>query len=169
MQVNELLVIPTQETLEYLAQTMSACPFDMDLTKAHVTLNMSQSPMEPDSDRLYKATAGSLGIWYDQSTGYSSLILPLVSESMNARVAELRADAPCPFYGDHWFAFMVLVADFPPSSRRYSRFINSVSDSLAMAQNAPLFFDAELVRTTEVHAVPFADYYAAQRARHAGV
>lgn len=169
MQVNELLVIPTQETLEYLAQTMSGCPFDLDLTKTYVTLNMSQAPMEPDPDRLYKAIAGSLGIWYDQSTGYSSLILPLVSESMIERVSEVRAEAPSPFYGSHWFAFMVLVSDFPPISRRYSRFVNSVSDSLATAQNAPMFFDAELVRSTEVSAVPFADYYAAQIARHAGV
>jgi len=168
MQVNELLVIPSQETLEYLATTMSACPFDLNLTKTFVTLNLSQAEMTPDPDRVYKATAGSLGVWYDQSTGYSSLILPLLSESMIERVAEVRADAPSAFYGDHWFAFMVLVPDFPPLSRRFTGFLNSVSDSLAMAQNAPLFFDAELVRTTEVHAVPFADYYSAQIARHYG-
>ena len=168
MQVNELVVLPTQETLEYLAYTMSACPFDMNLQDTYVTLNMSQEPMEPDPSRVYKATAGSLGIWYDQATGYSSLILPLYSESMIERVAELRADAPSAFYGDHWFAFMVLVPDFPPQARRYVAFINSISDSLAMAQEAPLFFDAELVRSTEVHAVPFADYYAAQIARHYG-
>jgi hypothetical protein len=168
MQVNELLVIPTQETLEYLATTMSGCPFDLDLTKTFVTLNISQQEMTPEPERVYKATAGSLGVWYDQSTGYSSLILPLLSESMLERVAEVRAESPSAFYGDHWFAFMVLVPDFPPQSRRHVGFTNSVSDTLATAQNAPLFFDAELVRTTDVHAVPFADYYAAQIARHYG-
>jgi hypothetical protein len=168
MQVNEMVVLPTQETLEYLASTFSGCPFDIDLTKTYVSLAYSQDEMTAQPDNLYGAKAGSMDVWYDNSTGYSSLILPLISDTLIERAEELREEAAPAFYGTHYFAFIVLVNDFPPISRRYKGFINSVSDSLAMAQDARLFFDAEIQRQVDVQAVPFADYYASQIANHWG-
>jgi hypothetical protein len=158
---NELLVIIAPETLMHMSAIFSACPFDMDLHQAYLSLNISPDEMTPEPENVYSAQAGNLGIWYDQSTGYSSLILPVVSPAINERVAQVREKAPNIFYGAHYFPFITLVEDFPPISRRYSGFISSVSNSLATLP-VPLFFDAELVRTREFNAVPYADYYAAQ-------
>jgi hypothetical protein len=165
MVLNELLALPTPETLLHISQIFSACPFDIDLKKAYVSLNISEFDMIPLPDNVYKAQAGGLNVFYDQSTGYSSLILSIVSPAINDRVAEVRKTAKNFFYGDHYFPFVELVADFPPITRRYSGFISSVGNSLA-TMPVPLFFDAELVRTHEYHAVPHADYYASQIANH---
>lgn len=163
MVLNEVLVIPTPETLRRLSTIMSACPFEINLRETYVSLNISEDSMTPDSSRIYEARAGNLGIWYDQSTGYSSLIMPLVSPTMAERVMELREEAPNFFYGDRWVAFMVLVRDMPPVNRRKSGFINSVSNSLAW-EPMPMTFTMEFVRPIEVTAPPYADYYAANQA-----
>lgn len=163
MLINELLVIPTQDTLRMLSAIFSACPFDLFLDRAYVVLNMSQEPMEPDSERLYKGQAGTLNLWYDTSTEMTSLILPLVSPSLTERVGELREVAPSAFYGEHYFPHMVLAEDFPPVARRYAGFLASVSNSLA-ALTEPLLFDAELVIQKDYRAVPQADYYASMLA-----
>jgi hypothetical protein len=161
MVCNELLVIIAPETLVHMSAILSGCPFDMDLRQAYLSLNISPEEMTPEPENVYSAQAGNLGIWYDQSTGYSSLILSVLSPAINDRVMQLREKAPNIFYGDHYFPHVVLVPDFPPISRRYSGFISSVGNSLA-TMPVPLFFDAELVRTAEFNAVPQADYYAAQ-------
>jgi hypothetical protein len=166
MVLNELLALPAPETLLYLTQVFSGCPFDIDLKKAYVSLNISEHEMTPQPQNVYRTHAGNLGVWFDQSTGYSSLILTLVSPALNDRVNEVREQAPNFFYGTHYFPHVVMVADFPPVTRRYGGFVNSISESLAMSQT-PLFFDAELVRTQEFHAVPQADFYASQIANHA--
>lgn len=160
MVLNELLVLPTPETIRMLSTIMSACPFDLDLNKAYVSLNISEHSMTPKSDNIYEARAGSLGVWYDSATGYSSLILPLKSPQMAERVMEVREEAPNTFYGDRWIAFMVLVSDFPPVSRRKAGFINSIGDSLEW-EPRPLTFSQEFVAPTQIMSEPFADFYAA--------
>jgi hypothetical protein len=109
---------------------------------------------------VYEAQAGNLGVWFDQSTGLSSLIMPLQSPQMAERVSQLREEAPNMFYGDRWIGFMVLIKDCPPMNRRKSGFVNSISNTLAWG-TSKMTFDAEMVRATEVHAPPFADFYAA--------
>jgi hypothetical protein len=163
MVLNELLVLPTPETLRMLSTIMSASPLEIRLDKAYVSLNISEGSMTPKTDAVYEAKPGALGVFYDQSTGYSSLILPFKSSQMAERVLEVRDKAKNFFYGDHWFGFMVLIHDCPPLNRRKAAFINSISDSLAWGTEA-LTFDAEMVRTLEVHAPPFADFYASHLA-----
>lgn len=165
MVLNELLVLPTPETVRMLSTIMSASPLEIRLDKAYVSLNISENSMTPDPSRIYEAQPGGLGIWYDQSTGYSSLIMPLKSGQMAERVLSLRDEAPNFFYDQHWFGFMVLVSDCPTPNRRKAAFINSISNTLAWDPN-PMTFDAEMVRPLEVHAPPFADYYASQIANH---
>lgn len=160
MVLNELLVLPTPETIRMLSTIMSACPFEVRLDKAYVSLNLSEKSMTPKPGNVYEARAGNLGVWYDQATGYSSLIMPLKSPQMAERVIELRDEAPNTFYGEHWVGFMVMVSDFPPSNRRKSAFVNSISNTLAWDPKA-MTFDAEMVRSIEVNAPPFADFYSA--------
>jgi hypothetical protein len=160
MVLNELLVLPTPETIRMLSTIMSASPIEIRLDQAYVSLNLSESAMTPKPGNVYEARAGNLGVWFDQSTGLSSLILPLQSSQMAERVIELREEAPNTFYGDRWVGFMVLIRDCPPMNRRKSGFVNSISNTLAWDPK-PMTFDAEMVRSAEVHAPPFADFYAA--------
>jgi len=160
MVLNELLVLPTPETIRMLSTIMSASPLEIRLDQAYVSLNISETSMTPDTIRVYEAQAGNLGVWFDQSSGLSSLIMPLQSPQMAERVMQLREEAPNTFYGDRWIGFMVLIRDCPPMNRRKSGFVNSISNTLAWG-TSKMTFDAEMVRSTEVHAPPFADFYAA--------
>lgn len=166
MLVNQLLVLPTPETIEYLSKVFGACPFAVDLSKAFVEVNSSQTQMVPDTSRVYKATAGTMQVFYDQSTEQSSLQLPLVSEPLFDRCEELRQEAPSAFYGEHYFPHLVLVRGMPPLARSYRSFIASVATTLATDPNQCLLFDAELVVSTDFHAAPDMDYYGSQIANH---
>jgi hypothetical protein len=166
MLVNELICLPTRETLDYLSHIFSGCPFDLDLSKCYVVLNISEEQMETEPDNVYKATAGNMNVWYDTGTEMSSLILPLISPELNARAQELRADAPSAFYGSHYFPHMVVVQDMPPMARHFSSFISSMAHVLATTPDSPLFFDAELVMSKNYYAVPQADFYASMLANH---
>jgi hypothetical protein len=158
MVLNELLVLPTPETIRMLSTIMSASPLEIRLDQAYVSLNISEASMTPKTNNVYEARAGNLGVWFDQSSGLSSLIMPLQSSQMAERVLELREEAPNTFYGGRWIGFMVLIRDCPPMNRRKSGFVNSISNTLAWDTKA-MTFDAEMVRTTEVHAPPFQDFY----------
>lgn len=158
MVLNELLVLPTPETIRMLSTIMSASPLEIRLDQAYVSLNISEKSMTPLAGKVYEAQAGNLGVWFDQSTGLSSLIMPLQSPQMAERVLELREEAPNTFYGGRWIGFMVLIRDCPPMNRRKSGFVNSISNTLAWGTSI-MTFDAEMVRSMEVHAPPFQDFY----------
>lgn len=165
MLFNELICLPTDETLDHLSRVFSACPFDLDLKKLYVVLDQSERPLKPDTSRVYEAKAGTLNLWYDTAVQMSSLILPLESEAMRERAMELRDGKGSTFYGDHYFPHMVILQDAPPMSRHYRTFISSVSTTLATS-DYPLYFDAELVVQRDYHAIPQADFYAAMLANH---
>lgn len=158
MVLNELLVLPTPETIRMLSTIMSASPLEIRLDQAYVSLNISEKSMTPKTGAGYSAQAGNLGVWFDQSSGLSSLIMPLQSPKMAERVLELREEAPNTFYGERWVGFMVLIRDCPPMNRRKSGFVNSISNTLAWGTSV-MTFDAEMVRPIEVHAPPFQDFY----------
>lgn len=166
MLVNQLLVLPTPDTLDYLGKVFSACPFNLDLSKSFVELNSSASPMVPDTSRIYSARAGTMQVFYDQSTQQSSLLLPLVSTTLTERAHELRETTPSAFYGTHYFPFMVVLRGMPPLARTYRSFIASVSNTLATDPNQVLMFDAELVVSHDFTAIPDGDYYESQVADH---
>lgn len=161
MQVNQLIVLPDEGTLNYLRQIFSACPFDLDLTKAYVEINSSQQEMEPDDRRTYVAAAGSMNVWYDSSTQSASLLLPLESNPLTERCMEIRKTAPSVFYGDHYIPFMVIKRHMPPMRRKYRDFINSVSDVL-YANRMPLVFDAEFLFPQSLEYIPDTDFYVSQ-------
>lgn len=165
MLFNELICLPTDETMAHLSRVFSACPFDLNLRTLYVVLAQSERPLKADPSRVYEAKAGTMNVWYDTAVQLSSLILPLESGSMNERATEARGGEPSTFYGDHYFPHMIVVQDMPPLARHYSTFIASISHVLATSEY-PLFFDAELVVQRDYHAIPQADYYAAMLANH---
>jgi hypothetical protein len=166
MLVHQLLVLPTPDTLEYLSKVFSACPFNLDLSKLYVEVNSSQQSMVPDTSRIYSAKAGTMQVFYDQATKQSSLLVPLVSNSLQDRVHELRKTAPSAFYGDHYFPNMVVVRGMPPMAKSYRSFIASVSNTLATAEDQTLMFDAELIVSNDFNAIQDGDYYESQLASH---
>lgn len=166
MLVHQLVVLPTPETVDYLGKVFSACPFQMDLSKAYVEINSSQTAMVPDTNRIYTARAGNLQVFYDGSTQQTSLLLPLNSNALHERATEVRESAPSAFYGEHYFPNLMLVRGMPPLARSYRSFIASVATSLATDPNEVLTFDAELVMSNEFKSIPDADYYESQLANN---
>jgi hypothetical protein len=51
MVLNELLVLPTPETIRMLSTIMSASPLEIRLDQAYVSLNISEASMTPDTSR----------------------------------------------------------------------------------------------------------------------
>lgn len=170
MVVNQLLVLPTEETLYYLSKVFSACPFDLDLQKCYVEINSSVEEMVPDPHRLYKAECGTMNVFFDSATMESSLLLPLKSPSLVDRCVEVRADAPSAFYGSdetaeqYYFPYMVVKRSMSPLVRHYRSFVNSISNVLATTPEYPLLFEGEFVVSTDFDNIPDYDYYASQLA-----
>lgn len=164
MLVNQLVVLPTESTLDYFSKVLGGCPFNIDLTLMHVVINSSESPMAPNTDLIYTARAGTLGVFYDSATGESSLILPLDSHALQARRAELQSVAPDAFGQGIYYPHLVLVRGMPPLARSYRSFIASVGNTLAAGSDGPLLFDAETSMSKELRYVPDADFYATMRA-----
>lgn len=163
MQVNQLIVLPDEGTLNYLRELFSSCPFDLDLGKCWVEVNSSLGEMVADDTRTYVAEAGSMNVWYDSSTQSTSLLLPLKSNELTARCMEVRENAPSLFYGEYYMPFLVIQRGMPAMRRKYRSFINSVSDVL-YANRMPLVFDSEFLLPQNFEYVPYTDYYVSQLA-----
>ncbi|BAG41452.1 hypothetical protein [Ralstonia phage phiRSL1] len=158
MLVNQLIVLPTQDTLAYLNRVFDGCSFDIDWSQSFVEVNSSVQPMEADPTRKYTAVAGTMNVYYDSATGDNSLLLPLVSDELVERCAELRVDAPSAFYGNAYFPFLVVKRNYAPRRAHRRYFITSIADVL-YADRYPLTFDAELVLPRTFETVPDMDYY----------
>jgi hypothetical protein len=159
MLIHQLVVLPTEDTLDYLSQVFSGSPIDLDLKTFHVELNSSVHHMDPKPDNIYKANAGTLKRYYDSATGETSLILPLDSPQLTERCRELRVSAPSAFYGNYYFPFLVIKRNMPLLKPHRRGLVNiSWADTLA-ANHYPLMFDAETLITKEYHYAPDMDYY----------
>jgi hypothetical protein len=161
MYIHQLIVLPDDQTLNYLRQIFSACPFDLDFDQMHVEVNSSVQEMEADTSRVHVAESMSMNIWYDSASQSTSLLLPLNSPELLTRCAELRTTAPSEFYGAHYFPFLMIKRHMPPMARQYRAFINSVSDTL-FAKRTPLVFDSEFVMSKSFDYVPDVDFYKSQ-------
>lgn len=162
MLVNRVVVFPDADTTQYFKEIFKNCPFsiDKDLDNLYVTLNETKEPVELDPARVYQATAGSLGYWYDLNTNSSSLILPLDSPSILTRMAELRVKNGSLFHPQP-LAFMTIKFYMPPLNIRYRTFVSSVSEMLNTVRQ-PLIFTGETQAVFDYENVPDALYYEAQ-------
>ena len=161
MLVNKLVVIPTQETMDYLTQVFSGCPFDVDLQQLCIEINTSREPMMAQPDLVYQVIAGDMDVFYDSSVGMSSLILPVTSAALAHRFVELQDTAPHAFHR-LYFPHATFVEPMPALPRHYRGFINSVASTLRSGDQ-PLLFDAEMVIPTNVDSPPDIDYYEVQQ------
>lgn len=164
MNVNQLFVLPAQETLDFFSAQFSGCPFDLDLSKMYLEVNSSLFDMEPLPEEVYIADMGAMDIYFDQSTMSSSLLLPVYSKSLTDRCAELRENAPTTFYGEDYFPFLVVKQNVNTLSRSTRRFIRSLSDTMVNLTDHRLLFEGEFVLQNDYATVPWLDYYNQQRA-----
>lgn len=156
--VNKLVVIPTEETLEYLSRIFSGCPFDVDLKKFYVEVNTALVPMKPEPELVYAAEPGSMDLYYDENQGWTTLTLPLKSKSLVGRWQSLQEEAPHVFHPTEYFPNMKMVWPFPPIKRHFRTFINSVASTL-INDAQKLYFDAEMVIVTPMETVPDVSLY----------
>ncbi len=157
MLVNETVIFPEADTLEYLNQVFQDCPFTIDLSLCHVTLNETWDACSIDPSAIYEAKAGTLGYWYDDSIEGSSLILPLESPSIITRMNQLRQEKGYVFHKQP-LAFMVLQKYMPPLSRRNRNFVISVSEILYNSEHV-FKFTGETQRLTDIDKAPYDLYY----------
>lgn len=164
MLVHQLFALPTDDTVQYLRNIFDACPFEIDFDGLCVELNSSAQEMEPSQEFIYTAKGGTLNLFYDSNTQQSSLLLPLVSESLALRAFELREEAPSAFYGDMYFPYLVIKRGMVNPRRHIRAFINSLSDTLAADNAQPLEFEYEVKVERDLQYVPDADYYQSRMA-----
>ena len=148
MVVNHLFVVPSDNTLAYLEQQTSGCPFTIDLSKVFVTVAFTTAAIEPDSSQIYLAEMGNLSLFPNLNLGGSSLILPLVSNSLqqaNFDISETEGDAFDILYSPH----LTLVETMPPNRRYIKSWINSLS-GIFKADGRPLEFGNETVESIEL-------------------
>lgn len=136
-----------------LQTVFSGASFQINWDSLCVELGSSEEILTP-KDGEYRALTGAMGVWYDQATAISYLLLPLIpSPEMSARHEEI-GDA----WGRTFLPFMTLLPD--PLLRRERRaFLNSVSTRLV---DYPLMltFHNETVVTDNSVVPSHQDFYA---------
>ena len=157
MQANQVVVFPDKDTTEYLSKLFLNCPFDVDINSLYVVLNETREPADLQPSRVYLARAGKLDYWYDVGLGGTSLILPLISDQLLMRMAELRIASGSLFHPSP-LAFMVIKDYMPPLARPYRNFVVSVTDMLLLNEQ-PLVFTGETHAYKDFDHVPYQAYY----------
>ncbi len=160
---NQLNLLPTQETLDYLSSIMSGSPIDLDLSAYKVELMTSLEPIAPMPERIYDATAYSVKVWYDAYLQRSSLILSLVSSDLQRRAMELNEQGVVREFHNYYNPHLVLKPDYPPLSRNFKNFVTQTANVLC-ANERPLQFTSEWVAQIELLAPPDFEYNEAMAA-----
>lgn len=157
MLANQIVVFPDAETTEYLTKVFNSCPFDLDIESWYVVLNETAEPAILDPNRSYIAYPELLGYWYDTGLGSTSLIMPLRSDALLSRMAELRVTNGAVFHAQP-LPFMVLKSYMPPLTRSYRTFVTSVANMLIETEQ-PLVFTGETQAMKEFEFIPDQSYY----------
>lgn len=156
---NRLFVTPTEETADYFASVMSGCPIDLDLSLFRVELITTEDALEIDPSRVYEAQAVSVNVFYDAYLQRSSLICTMVSQEMQERARELKAEGVTRAQGfpEFFIPHFTVRPDMPPLSNHIRRWRVSIANALCQAER-PLFWGGEYVETETLLAVPNLDY-----------
>ena len=160
---NQLNVLPTQETLEYLSSVMSGSPIDLDLSAYRVEVITTLDAVVPEPDRVYNASALSVRVWYDAYLQRSSLILSMHSPDLQQRGIELNQQGVVREFHNYYNPHLTLKPGYPPLSRNYKNFVVQTANALC-ANDRPLQFTGEWVANIELHAPPDFEYNEAMAA-----
>lgn len=162
---NQLVVLPTDDTLKFLSSVMSDSPIDLDLSSYHLVITTTLDEIDPMPDLLYTAQTISVRVWYDAHLQTSSLIASFESSDLQKRAMHLLQAGVLREFHDYFNPHMILRLHMPPMRRHASRFVRNLGDSLC-AVDRPLQFHGEFVRTVDLQAPPNYEYEQAMTAEH---
>ena len=159
MLVNRTVVLPTDETRDYLASVLSGSPVDINLDSFHIVLLDTMDPVVLNSKAVYTVEATAFKQWYNEATQQGALILSLQSADLQARYEELTAS-----HKDRWYTeyspYMVVVPYANPDRLHQRRFIGSIANALCSMNNATkLQFSFETQFALECNRAPYEEYH----------
>ncbi len=153
---NQMFVVPTPETLEYLSQALSGSSVDLNLQALYVEIMTTLDPMVANPDNVYEAHVSSVKVWYDAYLQRSSLIVSLTSKDLVMRVTQLHEEQVVREFFDAYVPYMTLRPDMPALSNHYRTFVRQAADTLH--NGGPLYFGNEFVTQSDLLAPLDADY-----------
>jgi hypothetical protein len=135
----QVVVLPTDETLDYLKRCFQATNVTIDWDNLHVELATVKEAPTLKSEVVYQFNPSSMGIWYDLDAGRPSLLMPLLSgDRALQRFNEL---------GDYWerqFVPYMQITDQFNNRRSTKARLNSIATGLVEVQPI-LEFDSEML------------------------
>jgi hypothetical protein len=161
MILNQINVLPTQATLDYLSSVMADSPLDLDLSSFKVEIITTQDAVIAQPENLYQALPTSVRVWYDTYTQRSSLIISLVSSDLQRRGLQLAQEGVLREWYDQYNPHLIIKEGMPPLSRHYRSFIHSLANILGSGNVPPLEFTNEHVIQIETEAPINAAYHEA--------
>lgn len=127
---NQLLVIPTESTLEIISAALTGAPMEIDLPQLNVELTTTLDAVTANPANFFYARPTSVKLWYDAYLQRSIMILSLESSQLQQRALELINQGViregCNYYNPH----MVLSTEVPGQNRRMRRFVRQASEAL---------------------------------------
>lgn len=160
---NQLLVLPTPDTLTYLSNLMSGSALDFDLSKYYVELMLSEDQMTAQPDRIYSALTLNVRVWYDPHTQLSSLILTLDSAEMAQRCIELHEKGVVRSFYNYFNPHIMMKQGMPPLSHHYKTAILQIKNALG-SNSRPLYFGREFLTQIDLQSPPQYEYNEAMAA-----
>lgn len=148
MLLNKLVVALSLDSKDYLKIIMASSPLEFNVDAFEVEIITTNGAFETKPSNTYKASCGTMGIWYDPSRQESSLILPLVSESLTNRFNQIYKTGSIPFWYPLYNPHLVMKFAMPGRHKHFRGFLNSISTTLATG-NVPLTFDSEYAEVVD--------------------
>lgn len=157
MLVNQLRLLPTDETKIYLAAVFQGTPLELSVDEFSVEVISTLDAVTADPTYVAAATAVNLRIWYDTYFQRSSLILSLQSNDLNDRCIKLHEQEVVREFYDFYNPYLVLKRGMPPLSANYRSSIFQIANALC-ANERPLYFSHEYVTEVDLEAPPDFEY-----------
>jgi hypothetical protein len=148
---NQLNVLPTDDTLEYLSSVMSGSPIELDLSKYKVEVITTLDALEANPDNIYNATAADVRVWYDSHVERTSLIMTLESSDLQKRALELNQQGVIRQWFDIYTPHLVLRPNMVPMSVHYRRFVRQMANAFCSNTRA-LQFTSEYITQVDLNA-----------------
>lgn len=153
----QLVVLPTQETVDYIRTQMSPPPFDIDLDKLHVVVLTSRQPIPESAGQIYIAKSKKLDRVYDSQLQRSTFTMSLDSPALQELYSGLvQAGCKDAFYKE-FYPHMHLVDGMPPGAPSFRKF-RVAMENIFSESEVELEFGNELVMTKDISYPVDSDY-----------
>jgi hypothetical protein len=163
MLYNRLFVVPTQETMSYLASVLSGSAVDVNLDDFKVEIITTQDALEIDPTRVYTAQAINVNTFYDSGLQQSNLYCAFASADLQQRARELNQEGVVRAFFDWYIPYMVIKKGMPALSQHVRSWRVSLANALCTNER-PMQFTGEYVVQEDLQYIPDAEYIDAMAA-----